>query len=98
MLVMFKTITFMIVIMMLQAFLLGNEGSSKPDVKTGWLDKFLNDGFLEEKGNARVMLWLIYQLIIFYASIISIVILMMISQFRRFNLIRDRIGLSSPRR
>lgn len=95
-----KTITFIVTIMMLQAFLLGNKGSVREDIKKSWLDKFMSDLFgIEEFDEvAKVVFWLIYQLIIFYASIISIVILMIISQFRRFNLIRDRIGLSSPRR
>lgn len=95
-----KTITFIVTIMVLQAFLLGNEGSVRPELKKSWLDKFMSNliNIEAEDDVAKVIFWLIYQLIIFYASIISIVILMIISQFRRFNLIRDRIGLSSPRR
>jgi hypothetical protein len=56
---MLKTVTFIVVIMMLQAFLLGNAGSLLPDKKS-WLDKFMNDEYLEEVGQKRVILWLIY--------------------------------------
>ena len=41
------------------------------------------------------VLWLVFEAIIFYASMGAIVLLMVISRFREFTPIRDRVNLAS---
>lgn len=41
------------------------------------------------------VLWLVFESIVFYSSMIAIVLLMGISKFREFTPLRDRVNLAS---
>ena len=41
------------------------------------------------------VLWLIFEAVVFYSSMIALILLMFISKFREFTPIRDRVNLAS---
>ena len=86
-----KSALYLVVMLYVQGFLLSNAGDGLT-----WLDKFKDKEWIGELNDHRpIVLWLIFETICFYASILSLVVLILISKVREFTPIRDRVNLSS---
>lgn len=48
--------------------------------------------------NSQVMAWLTYEVLVFYYNIVSLSVFIFIQNFKKFNSIRDRLGLAGDSR
>ena len=73
-------------------------GSGSTDDATGFFDKLYNTEFYEELYEQPYIVWLEFDAILFYLQIFALVLLMLISSFREFTPLRDRVNLASKRK
>jgi hypothetical protein len=89
-----KVSLYLVGMIYVQAFLLGNKGSDTDD-PVAWFDKLYATKYGQDLVEHPEVLWLVFESIVFYSSIIAIVLLMAISKFREFTPLRDRVNLAS---
>jgi hypothetical protein len=90
-----KVSLYLVGMIYVQAFLLGNKGADT-DAPVAWFDKLYVTKYGEDLVDHPEVLWLIFESIVFYSSMIALVLLMAISyKFRQFTPIRDRVNLAS---
>ena len=88
-----KAVIFMVIILKVQSFLLSNAGSNLT-----WMEKFNDQDFTQELIDHPVILWLQFEILCFYGSMLSFIVLILISKWKMFNPIRDRVNLGSYHR
>ena len=89
-----KVCLYLVGMIYVQSFLLSNIGAAD-DTPIAWFDKLYSTKYGEDLVNRPHVLWLVFESVIFYSSIFAIVLLMLISRFREFTPLRDRVNLAS---